>query len=335
MQCTGCGKDTLDDVDFCIWCRAPLLQNRTTARRAGPYKQGRITRRKIVPLVLLFAILLGSLAIIGSTIQSASPYAGRHVFPGPSMLDGAYPERGGYTLRGVTSTIDLSGSDNQNVYETLDARQPERYAGESDAGYYARFLDDPDQKSQVDEILSQIRAKTPNADDQARICISLVQHIPYDAETTSRVRYPYQVLSDTSGDGDEKSLLLAYLLRELGYGVALLWYEPEDHMAVGVSASPDYDCHDSGYAFIETTRPGIVTDDKGEYTDIGTPTSVPTVIPISQGRSFASIDEEFKDAGELADLRGMRQPLDSSLNSYNFARMQILGDKYALDAENQ
>jgi hypothetical protein len=250
------------------------------------------------------------------------------------MLDAAYPDRGGYTLRGLTGIIDCSGCQNQSIYANLDSSQPIRLADATDADYYRKFLEDPGQDSAIDGILSQITAKTPNTDDQARIGISLVQHIPYDTGTGSRVRYPYQVLSDNTGDCDEKSLLLAYLLRELGYGVALLRYDPENHMAVGIAASSEFDHHDSGYAFIETTRPSIVTDDTGEYAGIGRLTSIPTIIPISEGRSFAGISEESGDAAELMRLRGMRQPLDPSLDSYHYARWQILDTKYALDTGN-
>ena len=243
------------------------------------------------------------------------------------MLDGAYPDCGGYTLRRITSTIDLSGIDNRTVYSDLDSSKPVRHAAGSETDYVATYLDVPDQRSYLDGILSQITSRTHAVDDQARICISLVQHIPYDDRTGPRTRYPYQVLYDNAGDCDEKSLLLAYLLRELGYGVVLFCYEPENHMAVGIAAPSGYDSYDSGYAFIETTRPGIVTDDKGAYSGIGALTSVPRIVPVSQGRSFASIGEEYRDARELVELRRMQQPLDS----YHYARWQILEDKYALD----
>jgi len=247
------------------------------------------------------------------------------------MLDGSYPDRGGYTVRSVTSTVDLTDFDDRSVYEQLATSQPERHADASVIDYYSPFLDDPDQRIHLDGILSQIRAKAKSTDDQARISISLVQHIPYDVASSSSVRYPYQVLCDNTGDCDEKSLLLAYLLRELGYGVALLCYEQENHMAVGIAAPPEYDCHDSGYAFVETTRPSIITDDGGDYANIGRLTSVPTIVPIAEGRSLAGIEEEYRDARELIDLRNSGRPPDAVLDSYHYARWQILEDKYGLN----
>jgi len=53
-----------------------------------------------------------------------------------------------------------------------------------------------------------------NCDDRARIAISLVQNIPYDE--TENYRHSYGVLYDNTGDCYDKSILMIYLLKELG-----------------------------------------------------------------------------------------------------------------------
>jgi hypothetical protein len=329
MKCPSCGKDTPEDVNFCIWCQTSLRQSGPIRNRTPGNNRRKVSWKGIIVKVSIILIVILVISIILSNPQMSSHILGQYIFPGHTMLEGTYPDKGGYTLRGSTSTIDLSKFNNYSVYSKLNSNQPLNYANEPDAAYYKKILDNPDQKPYINDLLSQIKLKTSNKDDQARICINFVQHIPYDFETSSRVRYPYQVIYDYKGDCDEKSLLLAYLLRELGYGVALFNYKPEKHMAVGILAPSEYDSHNSGYAFIETTRPTIVTDDQGEYLNNGLLTSTPVIIPISQGITFASIKEENADAIEFNTLRKMAQPLDS----YHFARWQVLEDKYAMNFE--
>lgn len=90
--------------------------------------------------------------------------------------------------------------------------------------------------------------------------------------------------------------MLAYLLRELGYGVVLFEFNSENHMAVGVKSPIQYSYLNSGYAFIESTSPTIITDSQGNYVEAGKLTSTPQIIQISDGSSMTTISEEFDDA---------------------------------------
>jgi len=163
-----------------------------------------------------------------------------------------------------------------------------------------KFLDESISNKYLDELVSSIKSKTSNKDDQARIAINLVQQIPYDTSrlysTGSATRSPYEVLYDNKGDCDEKSRLLAYLLRELGYGVVLFEFSSEKHMAVGIKSPLQYSYKNSGYAFVESTRPSIPTDSQGDYVDTGKLTSTPIILQISDGSWFSSISEEYQDA---------------------------------------
>ena len=149
-------------------------------------------------------------------------------------------------------------------------------------------------------MVTSIKSKTSNNDDQARIAINLVQQIPYDYSglysTSSRERSPYEVLYDNKGVCGEKSKLLAYLLRELGYGVVLFEFSSQNHMAVGIKSPSQYDFKNSGYAFIESTSPTIPTDSEGDYVGVRKLTSTPQIIQISDGSSFSSISEEYQDS---------------------------------------
>lgn len=47
--------------------------------------------------------------------------------------------------------------------------------------------------------------------------------------------------------------------------MALLDFDAEKHTAVGIRSAQEYAYKNTGYAFIETTTPLIITDGNGEY----------------------------------------------------------------------
>lgn len=102
--------------------------------------------------------------------------------------------------------------------------------------------------------------------------VRFVQSIPYayDKDTKSAEdypRYPIETLTDNCGDCEDSSILLAGILRELGYDVCLLFYP--SHTAVGlVDKTGMYKqtipYNGKKYVYIETTgsrRIGEIPDD--------------------------------------------------------------------------
>ncbi len=158
--------------------------------------------------------------------------------------------------------------------------------------------------------------------------MSVVQYLDYDtaraAGTYYGVRYPYETLYLGRGVCSDKSVLLAALLRELGFGVALLRFDAECHMAVGIRCPDGYDYLGTGYAFVESTTPSIITDAGGDYVGAGRLISAPKVIPIAEGQAFASIANEDRDAAEWNELRGTGPVLDA----YHYERWQALSREY-------
>jgi hypothetical protein len=187
----------------------------------------------------------------------------------------------------------------------------------------------------LQSIVTTIRGATNNTDDQARIAISIVQHIPYDAEkvnmiqvgsNTNRSRLPYQVIYENMGVCSEKAGVLAYLLKELGYGVALFEFRSEKHMVVGIRAPEQYAYKNTGYAFIETTIPSVITDSNGIYTGIGNLQSYPIVYRISEGKSMDSIGEEFADGARMQELARF----GAALPFKEYHEWQIITKKYGI-----
>ncbi|SMB96224.1 Copper amine oxidase N-terminal domain-containing protein [Thermanaeromonas toyohensis ToBE] len=104
---------------------------------------------------------------------------------------------------------------------------------------------------------------------KAEFIAAFVQSIPYKIIFPTNTEYPPQVIAH-GGDCINKSVLLAAILRKLGYRVAILVYPlPIAHAAVGVAFSVDqipsdrltmnlrgYFRGNTNYYFIETTEPG-------------------------------------------------------------------------------
>ena len=132
---------------------------------------------------------------------------------------------------------------------------------------YGLYIFDPYDDKYIDVIIECIMfAFTQTGDvDKINYVASFVQNLEYkkDSEADSSYEYPnypVETLFTGSGGGDceDKAILTASILYNMGYDVALL--RLLNHMAVGVglseSAIPGYGFYTGGYYFLETTTPG-------------------------------------------------------------------------------
>jgi hypothetical protein len=146
------------------------------------------------------------------------------------------------------------------------------YTTEADqsACYNAIFFDRADQKAALAPLVNWIKKKIKKSDDRVRVAASLVQNIPYDYNkdtgeeemATGRghgTRYPYETLFENSGICGEKSFLIAYLLKELGYGTATMVFLAPLHRVAGVKCAPAYDFRDTGYCIIQPNYRKMIT----------------------------------------------------------------------------
>jgi predicted transglutaminase-like cysteine proteinase len=133
---------------------------------------------------------------------------------------------------------------------------------------YTHFVNDP----YDDELLSQISAQMGTLARQAGygneaipyIAMAFVQSLPYISDSASSgyddyPRFPFETLYHGGGDCEDSSILLAALLSEMGYGVALI--ELPGHMAVGIQGGPGiygeyYEYAGVNYYYLETTDSG-------------------------------------------------------------------------------
>ena len=237
-----------------------------------------------------------------------------------------------YTTRSQSQYLYYNTYTGVNSY--LQKRYPNRptdfYNAASLEGYYRQYVSDPVQKKYLDDLIGNIHDRSDLPQERARIAISLIQHIPYTV--TSHTYYPYEVLSYNSGKCEDKSILAAYVLSQMGYGTALLLYYPEHHMALGLKCPKQFSINNSGYCFVETTTPTIMTFNNGTYTGVGRLTSQPEIIRISDGNSFETIEEEYTDAKSLDTVlkSAVLNSTGISLDINNYNQLAYLNKKYGL-----
>jgi len=175
-----------------------------------------------------------------------------------------------------------------------------------------KILNNEQQRQLLLPLVVAIQNRAKDKTNQARIAISIVQDISYGftnktseffGQTVNYSRYPYEVLYDSQGICGEKSELLAFLLREIGYKTALFYNQQENHQAVGIGCPMEESYWKTGYCFVETTGPAIISDDEIEYVGSVFLESQPEVIPISEGISLPRDLPEYRDAEIMKSIR--------------------------------
>ena len=247
-----------------------------------------------------------------------------------------------YVLRGKTGFIQFTVYGGVKDYLSELPRSIIYYEGEPEPttkDFVMKYLNNEIQMKYLKPLVEKIKRITPNKEDQARIAVSLVQHIPYDWAgymiANLEGRYPYEVIYDNKGVCGEKSQLLAFLLRELGFGVVLFNFEIENHIAVGIKCPTKYSYKNTGYCFIETTEPTIITDSQEEYVGVGRLLSTPEIIYVSDGASFDTVAEEYEDAKEWIKINEISKSSGGYLDEYHYNKWLHLVNKYGIEVDGE
>ncbi len=146
-----------------------------------------------------------------------------------------------------------------DYYKTVDRKKIRNYS------YY---VTDPSD----DEYLAGLAAKFKEAAekehysdlDMVRNIVFFVQNLNYVDDKVGTgydeyPKFPLETLADEGGDCEDSAILLASLLRELGYGTVLVQFP--DHMGVGVKGEESvpgsyFEVDGTRYYYVETTSPG-------------------------------------------------------------------------------
>jgi len=253
-----------------------------------------------------------------------------------------------YFLDGKSKSFDWKVYGGMNNYLSSIPRSITYDLGDSEPtikDFLSKNIDNEKQKEFLMPFVDKIRDFTDDPDDRVRIAVSIVQNIPYDYSNNLDGRYAYEVLYDDKGVCGEKSKLLVFILRELGYGSALFTYGPKDstsfikkndinHQAVGVKCPLKYSYDNTGYCFIETTTPSIITDDQGDYPKMGCQgenclTKLQdnyTLTIVSGGKSFDTVKKEYEDARDFIRLNN----IEGYLTRSQYKRWENLIERYGI-----
>lgn len=219
-----------------------------------------------------------------------------------------------YTLRGERKLIEFVAYGGFVDYISKIPRFISYSEGEnfSRADFTLNSINENEQRKFLLPLVIQIQNIAKSPEDQVRIAISIVQNIPFNPSDKSLYfgddiinysRYPYDVIYDYQGICGEKANLLIFLLRELGYGVSLLYYPGENHEAVGIKCPVEESLIESGYCFIETTGPSIITDNELFYSGRGLLFSTPEIYIIEEGETLGKNLYEYGDVERLIKIR--------------------------------
>lgn len=248
---------------------------------------------RLIPTILLMSVAVSLLCSSGCL--EGIPFIGPavvypHIVP---VSGGTMPAPPTYLFAFQDRKIEMGIPVDASVYagakvtdksaRVYDSALPEQ---EWRKGIYRALISDPAQDYFYSAILARMKAERSlnslDSDEYAELIAVFVQSIPYENQNLTSPRFPVETYVDGMGDCDDKSLLLAGLLSSEGYRAALLYFEPERHMAVGVGC-PDGGYRDTGYAYIETTNVSLVGIPPDTLAGGTILSSHPDVIPIGNG----------------------------------------------------
>lgn len=133
---------------------------------------------------------------------------------------------------------------------------------------YSVYVTDPADDAFISNLAAQLKEAAAqekySPKQTVEFAIAFVQNIKYASDNISKgvknyPRYPLETLVDQEGDCEDHSILLASILKEMGYGVVLI-HIPGEHVAVGVKGSDlpgaYYEYEGARYYYVETTASG-------------------------------------------------------------------------------
>ncbi|MGE5416013.1 MAG: stalk domain-containing protein [Acidobacteriota bacterium] len=165
--------------------------------------------------------------------------------------------------------MQLTKEDPNKVLADYRQRPHPDFTGNNADDYVKTFTDDPSDDQVISAVVSQLKSTAQNngftGAQTAEFVVSFVQGLPYVEDSASTpyddyARYPLETLLNGGGDCEDTAILAAVLLREMGYGSAIIFVPANDpsHAALGVAGANDlpgtyYLDGGTRYYYLETT----------------------------------------------------------------------------------
>ncbi|HEX2898202.1 MAG TPA: transglutaminase-like domain-containing protein [Bacteroidia bacterium] len=174
--------------------------------------------------------------------------------------------------------------------------------------YFLMFLRHGADKAPLLDLLAALRQAGQPRDNEALAlqAIAFVQTgIAYDWQTAyqiagGQIRYPSETLLSGKGVCADKTILLAALLQQLGFGLAIFTWERANHMALGLKVPTGYGSFGTAYAMVETTGPTAIGQVPERYAGGIRLDGKPEVVELPGGTGiFQGIVAQRKQEAEL------------------------------------
>ena len=128
--------------------------------------------------------------------------------------------------------------------------------------------------------IKQIGVENNLTNDQVLdLSACFIQNIPYDDAKAEKIlgadfanqpidtvipRYPYETLYDKIGICTDKTYLGSAIMGELGYQTAIMTFDVQKHMSLGIAVPAGYGSFNTKYAIMELTGSGFLVGDVPE-----------------------------------------------------------------------
>jgi len=188
----------------------------------------------------------------------------------------------------LTLSCDYHGK-NLTVSETLygslydyyrsDPTKKSAYLHNDEAKFVFYYEKDGTIPELAGKIAAVGKANNLSSDQILDLSACFIQNIPYDEAKAARIlgpdfakqpisqvipRYPYETLFDRTGICTDKTYLGAAIIRELGYGTAILTFDTQKHMSLGITVPAGYGSLGTNYGIMELTGNGFLVGDVPE-----------------------------------------------------------------------
>lgn len=179
--------------------------------------------------------------------------------------------------------------------------------------YYPAFIWEERQEEFFSALIASLRtireAEGLDSDRYAELLTVFVQSLEYRTDPVDlEPKFPIETFTERAGDCDDKALLLAGLLAREGYDVAIMLFQAEEHVALGLKTTGN-DYRGTGYAYVETTSPGFIGMVPDELAGGITVESHPRVFSIDGG------SRAYGAGAEVATILEMRDTADERITS--------------------
>jgi len=306
MYCKNCGSENIKTADYCKKCGVPIDLLRDSKDSASRTK-ARI-RKKSAKLRWAFAAT-GVFAIVAFIFLLNGGYLSSYIdiFPFYPTNQRVETLQCNYAGKNLSTTITLHDNINR-YYVNHDFSNKDQYIQNEN---YSKFIYINSKDNTIKNLVGKIKsvgiANGLNNDQTVELAACFIQNIPYDdakannilggeGNTASTEQYPYQTLYDNNGICTDKTYLGGAILKEMQYGVGILLFENDKHMALGLSVPTGYTSFSTNYAVMELTHTGFA------------PGSIPASIEENSGLPTSNINN-------IKPLKNDDNPDDISFDS--------------------